>query len=100
MAQIFNVYVDSNNISFYNLYNTVIIDGNIDPTLYTEYYWTDSDNWYSTSYKFYKTTRLWWIILVVNNIQNPFDEISGGTKIKILNGPTVSQILNQMVLSN
>lgn len=95
MANIFNVYKDDDGALFYNLMNSIHIDGEIDPILYTEIYYNDVDDWYSLSQKYYNTTYLWWTILVANKITNPF-EVQPGTKIKILKANVVSQILGQL----
>lgn len=96
LANIFPVYTDEDGMEFYNLFQSINIDGEIDPTLYTEHQWSGSDNFYHLSYQYYNTTRLWWVILTANNIINPFDDIPSGTKLKILKQPVISQILSQM----
>ena len=94
MASIFSAYKDDDGTILYNLYNSVNIEGDIDPSLYTEIYMTDSDDWYTLSHKYYNTTYLWWIILVANKIVNPLEPYIG--KLKILKSGVVSEILNQM----
>ena len=94
-ANIFNIYEDDNGIQFFNLYNSLVIDGEIDKTLYTEIYLNDGDNWYALSQKYYGTHKLWWVALVINNIINPFEDLPN-KKIKILNSIAVSNILGQM----
>ncbi len=95
-ANIFNVYEDSDGFLFYNLFESINIEGDIDPNLYTEHIWSGDDNFYSLSHKYYNSTRLWWVILTANQIINPFDEITPGTKLMILKQPVVSQILSKM----
>ena len=96
LANIFPIYEDQDGYQFYNFYQTINIEGDIDPTLYTEHLWTGTDNFYHLSYQYYNTTRLWWIILITNNIINPFEEIPVGRPLKILKQPVISQILSQM----
>lgn len=93
LANIFDVYTDEDGLEFYNLFQSINIEGDIDPTLYSEHLWSGTDNFYHLSYQYYNTTRLWWVILIANNIINPFDDIQPGTKLKILKQPVVSQIL-------
>ena len=93
LANIFDVYTDEDGLDFYNLFQSINIEGDIDPTLYTEHSWSVTDNFYHLSYQYYNTTRLWWVILIANNIINPFDDIPPGTKLKILKQPVISQIL-------
>ncbi len=95
-ANLFNIFEDDEGMQFFNLYNTINIEGDIDPTLYEEYHWSDSDDLYSLSYKYYQTTRLWWTILVANNIIHPFEELKEGMKIKVLKAPVISQIISEI----
>ncbi len=97
-ANIFNAYEDDDGYQFFNLYNTIVIDGEIDSVLYTEEYFNESDNWFALSQKHYGTHRLFWTILLANNIINPFEDIPAGTKIKILNSSVISNILGQMAV--
>jgi hypothetical protein len=94
-ANIFSAYTDENGYEFYNLSNAINISGDIDEGLVaydTIYSFSD---WYSLSFKHYGTTRLWWIILVANNISNPFDIIEG-MRVKILKKEIVSEVLSQI----
>jgi hypothetical protein len=91
MANMFNIYTDETGIEFYNLFQSINIEGDIDPTLYTEHIWSGTDDYYSLSYQYYNTTRL-----VANKIINPFDDLMAGTRLKILKAPVVTQILSQM----
>lgn len=95
MANIFNAYEDKG-FQFFNLHNTIYVDPNIDPVLYTTHLYSETDDWYSLSNRYYKTPRLWWVILIANQIVNPFDVLRAGTPLKILNGQVVSDIITQI----
>lgn len=95
MANIFSVY-DDDGILFFNFNNVINLEEEIDRTLYTEHLHNLEDDWYSLSQKYYGTPRLWWTILVANNIVNPFTEIEPGTKLKILKGAVISEIITQI----
>jgi len=94
-ANIFSTYTDESGYEFYNLLNSITIDGEIDNSLFTYDNVYSFVDWYQLSFKYYGTTRLWWIILVANNIKNPFDIISG-QRIKILKKEVVSEVLSQV----
>lgn len=99
-AKIFNIYQDEDGFYFLNIYNNIVIEGDIDPTLYTIHRHDGNvDNWYSLSYRYYGTTQLWWLILIANNISDAFEDIQAGTEIKILKSNVVSDILQQIALS-
>jgi hypothetical protein len=95
MANIFSVY-DDDGILFFNFNNIINLEKDIDKTLYTEHFANLDDDWYSLSQKYYGTSRLWWTILVANDISNPFTEIEPGTVLKILKGAVVSEIVSQI----
>ena len=94
-ANIFNTYQTSEGYEFYNLMNSINIEGELDASLYTFDFVYDFRSWYELSNKYYGTPRLWWIILVANNITNPFS-ITNGQKVKILKPFAVTQIVSQI----
>lgn len=94
-ANIFSVYTDEDGYEFFNLLNAINIEGEIDPSLYSYDIAHDFRSVYDLSKKYYGTPRLWWIILIGNNIKNPFD-IKEGTRVKILNTAVVTQIVSQI----
>jgi hypothetical protein len=99
-ANIFTLYEDESNQLYFNLINDLSIDGDIDPALYEEIFYNQEENWYNLSYRYYGTTRLWWVILIANNIINPFQDTKTGDRIKILKKEAISEILSQINNSN
>jgi len=94
-SNIFSIYENSEGFSFYDLSTNINIDGELDRSLYFDdniYHFSD---WYSLSYKYYGTVKLWWTILVANKIHDPFDFVSG-QKIKVLKKEAVSELLSQI----
>ena len=94
-ANIFNVYESEEGFKFLNLMNSLRIEGELDPQLDTYDIAHSFTSFYELSTKHYKTPKLWWTILVANNISNPFS-ISEGQRIKILKSNAVSEIINQI----
>lgn len=92
----FDVYVDKNNrdMYYFNLNSTMYIDGDSLPT----YELSHNLFWTQISYNIYKTTRLWWILMKVNNIQidNAFDIIEAGSSIKYIPIEQIQQITEMM----
>ena len=94
-AKIFNRYVDENGLAFFNLRNQLNIEGEIDVQLYQ---WDVAHSFasaYELSNKHYKTPKLWWIILLANDIRNPFS-IQPGQRVKILRSEAVTEIINAL----
>jgi hypothetical protein len=95
-SNIFDSYTDEEGYSFYDLNNNLIIEGDVDPVLYDVIFYNEGTSFYELSYKFYGTVQLWWIILLANNIVNPFEDVKNGDKLKILKKEVVSQILSNI----
>ena len=89
---IFKVYQDGD-YYFYNLLKTINFPKNLNDTYYTEYRVRASRPLTALSFKFYNTTKLWWLIVLANNINNPIKFIEPGTKLKIINPQYVPTIL-------
>jgi hypothetical protein len=93
---IFNVYMDSDDMYFYNLLQTVVFPPNLPPGMFDSYAVGYGDTWPLISYKSYNTPNLWWIILLANEIENPTIQPSPGTFLFIPNEGIVKEILNEI----
>lgn len=94
--KIFKLYQTSNSQYFYNLLQSVFLPEKIDPR--TLFYLTikKSQPWTMVSFNAYQTIELWWLILLVNNIYNPFELPKAGTVIKIIKPEFIPQILKEI----
>lgn len=92
-ANLFDVYTDEDGFSYFNLLNSLVIEGDIDDSLYTEVFFNEEESWYGLSTRFYSTPRLWWTILIANNVINPFNDKKTGDKVKILKKEVITEIL-------
>lgn len=97
-VNLFNIYKDSNDSYFFNLYNSLqISDEEINPVYFENYHTTAKDNLFHISYKFYDTVNLWWIIAYINKLSDPF--FIEGKNLKILKKEVVGQILETVLKS-
>lgn len=94
-ANIFNTYTTEEGYEFYNLMNSITIDGEIDASLYVFDFVNSFTSWYELSKKYYATPKLWWVILLANNLTNPFD-VQSGQRVKVLKNTVVSNIVSQI----
>lgn len=96
---IFQVYTDQDDFYFYNLLQTIHFPQNLPDVFFKIHYVTYNETWPVISYKYYNTTKLWWVIALANNIINPINSITPGDPIKIPNPSIVSEILTQIALN-
>lgn len=97
---IFNVYLveneNNNKYAFYNIINKVTLPDDIDESVF-EYYTIPSYMPLTTvSYRIYQTMFLWWLIMVVNKIQNPVKALAPGSVIKVIRKEYIDTVLNSI----
>lgn len=94
---IFKVYqtVDKN-VYFYNIIKNIKVPNDINNEIFTLITLQENTPLPSLSYQLYGTTYLWWLICVLNNIQNPFDPNNSGKKLKVLKRQYLKTVLNSI----
>lgn len=90
---LFNVYGTTDGDYFYNILRKVNIPTEIDNQYYDEYVVRPGDTWTGLAYTFYDDVKLWWIICLANNIQNPLEFPIAGTLLRILTPDLTQSIL-------
>jgi hypothetical protein len=91
---------DENNVKFLDIWNSFrvkVIPDVFTPDAYFEYTPNQKDTLYMIAYKYYGTSKLWWVTPLINDVEDPFDYIknvadAGGT-IKIMKSGYISNIL-------
>jgi nucleoid-associated protein YgaU len=96
LENIFNVYKDLDDMYFYNLLQTISIPQNLPESVYITYNVRQGDTWPFISHKTLNNPNLWWLILMVNNIQDPTKKVEPGTTIRIPRTEFVRQVISQM----
>lgn len=94
---IFNVYEDKETFAYYyNLIQTLKFPENLPDGYFTPYTITYGDTWPFISHKIYKTPNVWWILIIVNKIQNPVIMPPVGTIIKAPKPAILKTVLSQI----
>lgn len=96
---LFNVYGTSDGDYFYNILRKINIPTDIDKSYYTDYVSKPGDTWTLIAYNFYSDVKLWWIVCMANDIQNPLLFPEAGTVLKIFT-PEVTQNILMTVRSS
>jgi hypothetical protein len=60
---------------------------------YISTYWNDNYTWFRLSYLVYGNAELYWLLMMANNITNPYG-IKNGDKIRVL----LSDYLNEVII--
>ena len=92
---IFKVYqMKDKNFYFYNIIKNVKVPQDISNQLFDLVTLKNNTPLTTLSYQVYGTTYLWWLICLLNNIQNPFDINNSGKQLKILKQQYLKPVLN------
>lgn len=93
---IFNVYLDENSKYYYNLLQNIVLPDNLPDGLFTDYIVKPQDTLPFISYKVFGTINMWWVLCLVNKINNPTIKLEPGTTLKVLNNNTIRLLLQEI----
>lgn len=84
--KLFNILKDSDGDKFMNIFRSFSLNEDIlaDAATFDTYEVSNDDWWENISYEYYGTPFLWWVIALVNEVVNPFEELEEGDNIRIL----------------
>ena len=92
---IFKVYQTSqSNAYFYNIIKSISVPGDISSQIFQTITLPNNMPYTTLSYNLYGTTYLWWLICILNGIQNPFDINNAGKSVKVLKREYIKTVLN------
>lgn len=94
----FNILRNHDDDIFLNVFKSYIISNDIlnKDELFEIYVAEAEDWWDNISYKYYKTASLWWLVAMVNGVNNPFEDMYEGRSIKVLKRNHLYQIFKDM----
>lgn len=94
---IFKLYTNENKEYFYNLLTSITIDSDV---IAQEAYYNKTVikrmPWTMISFDEYNTMYLWWLICIINKIDNPLDYADVGTTLKMLKPEYIPLVLNEI----
>jgi len=97
---VFRMYTTENstnsNFLYYNLINSVYFPKNLPASSYYIIEINKRLPWTAISYNEYRTTDLWWLIVLPNNIYNPVFYPSPGTTLKIIRPEYIKLIFDEI----
>lgn len=97
---IFRMYATENtvdnNFLYYNILNSVYFPANLPSSIFYTIEINKRLPWTAISYNEYRTTDLWWIIALANNIYNPIHYPAPGTKLKVIKPEYIKLIFDEI----
>lgn len=90
---IFKVYKNDKGQYYYNINKSIVFPENIDKTKVSFITVKQKQAWTTISYNVYGTIELWWLICLLNKIDNPIKQPEPGTVLKVLNYDALNDVL-------
>jgi hypothetical protein len=84
---LFNVLLDNDrDTKFMNIFRSYVLNEDVfsEIAFYNTYQVANGEYWDNVSFGLYETPFLWWMISILNNVVNPFEELSDGDILKVL----------------
>lgn len=93
-----NILQDVDKTKFLNIFKFFTIDDNVKNNTSMYYvYEVEHNEWFEyIAHKVYGNVYLWWIVALMNDIINPFEELEPGTLLKILKKEYITQVLRDL----
>lgn len=84
--KLFNILKDTDGDKFMNIFRSFSLNEDIlaDAATFDTYEVSNDDWWENIAYEYYGNEYLWWIVALVNEVVNPFEELVEGDNIRIL----------------
>lgn len=85
--RLFNILLDNDRITtFLNIFRSYIVNDDVFTSVnfFNTYEVSNGEYWDNISWNIYETPYLWWVIALINNVVNPFEELEDGQIINVL----------------
>lgn len=95
----FKIHIYNDEFTFFNILKKINILTNsddIDPTFFKSYNVDVDIPWVVMSYKIYGTVNLWWLLCLINGVQDATKNPELGTTIRALKTQYINTIINQI----
>ncbi len=97
--RLFNTLLDEDReTKFLNIFRSYIANENVfsEVAFFETYEVSNGEYWDNVSYNLYDTPYLWWVIALLNNISNPFEELEDGDILNVLRDEYVFQLTSDL----
>ncbi len=94
----FDILEDDEGNTLLNIWKNYSIPENIKDNEDVISYYDASDTswWENIAYEAYENENLWWIIALTNDVINPFEELSTGDSVKVIDDTFLYEITKQV----
>jgi hypothetical protein len=87
LMRLFNILLDEDReTKFMNIFRSYILNDEVftETAMYNTYKVGNGEFWENIAWNLYENPYVWWILAILNNILNPFEDLEDGQIIKVL----------------
>ena len=100
--KLFNILLDEDRqTKFMNIFRVARVNTDVvqDTLFFDTFQVPDADFWDNVAYRIYEIPQLWWILGLMNNTVNPFEELEPGDLITVLKEEYVYNLTKDLELT-
>ena len=97
--KLYPIFLDSDRLTkFLNIFRSYRLNEDVisDVVFYDTYEVANDEYWDGIAFNIYGIPQLWWIIALINNVVNPFEELEAGTTLKVLKENYIYTLINDI----
>ena len=97
--KLFPIFLDSDReTKFLNLFRSYKLNEDVqtDVVFFGSYEVSNDEFWDDIAFNLYGVPQLWWVIALINNVVNPYEELTGGDNIKILKEDYIYNLIKDL----
>lgn len=97
--RLFNILLDEDReTKFLNIFRSYIANEDVysNVAFFQSYEVANGEYWDNVSFNLYSTPYLWWVIALLNNITNPFEELDEGDQLIVLKEDYIYTLLGDL----
>ena len=83
---------------FLNIFRSYRLNEDVisDVVFYDTYEVSNDEYWDDIAFSIYGIPQLWWVVALINNVVNPFEELEEGDTLKVLKETYMYTLINDL----
>ena len=97
--KLYPIFLDNDRVTkFLNLFRSYRLNEDVisDVVFYDSYEVSNNEYWDDIAFNMYGISQLWWVVALINNIVNPFEELEVGQSLKVLKEDYIYVLMNDL----
>ena len=97
--KLYPIFLDNDReTKFLNLFRSYRLNEQVisDVVFYDSYEVSNNEYWDDIAFNLYGIPQLWWVVALINNVVNPFEELNDGDTLKVLKQNYIYTLMNDL----